>query len=664
MRFRVALLSLVCSNNWVWPLNSPLNHAVQMNARIESSRSRVMQLLTGLVFGGIALLVSETAQGGDIEYVVRFPQGKNHYADIELRCDTTGQQQFELMLPTWTPGSYLIREYARHVESISASSSDGTDVSVSRSRKNRWLVKSGNATTVVVRYRLYCNEMTVRTNLVESDFALFNGASTFLSPVNARNEKHQVRIELPDDWQHAVCPLPQVGDDKQTFVAASYDELVDSPILCGNPRIYPFTVGEREHLLVSIGEGDIWDGDATSRDLQKIVAEHQRMWGLVPYPRYIFFNLLTETGGGLEHDNSTVMMISRWYYRDRAKYVRWLGLASHEFFHTWNVRRLRPKPLVEYDYENEVYLRSLWIAEGITSYYDDLALARCGLITQKEYFTAVSKQIEQLQTTPGRNVQSLSDSSHDTWIKLYRPDENSGNSQVSYYTKGAVAALLLDTEIRSATGDKKSLDDVMRTLYERHAGNVGYSPSDFRAIVEETSRMDLSNWFARYVDGLDELDYAKTLDWYGLQFQKSETDVADIEAGTKENTQDSEAKDSDTKDSKAKRKSWTGLTTEDSSGRLVITRVLRDSPAFDAGFNSGDEILAIDSYRVTVSQWDVRLKQYQPGDSVDVLIARRERLEKIRLVLGEEPAKTWKLSVVETPTAEQKQRLGNWLHQK
>ena len=176
-----------------------------------------------------------------------------------------------------------------------------------------------------------------------------------------------------------------------------------------------------------------------------------KVWGVVPYPRYIFFNLLVESGGGLEHDNSTVMMISRWYYRDREKYVRWLGLASHEFFHTWNVRRLRPKPLVAYDYENEVYLRSLWIAEGITSYYDDLQLARCGLISQKEYLETVSKQIETLQTTPGRNIQSLSDSSHDTWIKLYRPNENSGNSQVSYYNKGAVAAFLLDAEIRSAT---------------------------------------------------------------------------------------------------------------------------------------------------------------------------------------------------------------------
>lgn len=604
------------------------------------------------IIGGFVLLTSDGVEGALVEYTIRFSQAKNHYADVEMRCETGGQSQFELMMPTWTPGSYLIREYARHVETIAASDSDGAELSVSRSRKNRWLVKCGDATSVVVNYRLYCNEMTVRTNQVERDFALFNGASTFLSPVGARSQKHQVRIELPNEWKHAICSLPNVEGDKQLFIAEDFDELVDSPILCGNPDIYPFKVGEREHLLVSIGEGEIWDGEATARDLKKIVAEHHKLWGVVPYPRYIFFNLLVEAGGGLEHDNSTVMMISRWYYRDREKYVRWLGLASHEFFHTWNVRRLRPKPLVEYDYENEVYLRSLWIAEGITSYYDDVQLARCGLISQKEYLELLSKQIEKLQTTPGRNVQSLSDSSHDTWIKLYRPNENSSNSQVSYYNKGAVAAFLLDVEIRSATDGRKSLDDVMKILYERHVGDVGYSPDEFRTIVEEVSGTELTSWFSRYIDGVDEFDYSKAQSWYGLEFPKPKSSPAGGEAN-----EDKEKPDE-------KKKSWVGLTTEEKSGKLVITKVLRDSPAFEAGLNVDDEILAIDQYRVTSGNWSTRLKQYQPGESVEVMIARREQIERLRLVFGEAPADSWKLSVAKEPSDAQKQQLRSWLHQK
>lgn len=608
-----------------------------------------------IICGGLGLLTSNGVEGASIHYTIRLPQAKNHYADIELICETAGRPRLELMMPTWTPGSYLIREYSRHVESISATDADGKPLSISQTRKNRWMVSCEGAESVVVRYRLYCNEMTVRTNKVESEFALFNGASTFISPVEAREQEHRVRIELPAEWKHAVCALPNPGRDQQVFVASSFDELVDSPILCGNPNIYSFEVGDREHLLVSIGEGDIWDGSATAEDLRKIVAEHHRFWGVVPYPRYIFFNLLVESGGGLEHDNSTVMMISRWYYRDRDKYVRWLGLASHEFFHTWNVRRLRPRPLVQYDYENEVYLRSLWIAEGVTSYYDDLQLARAGLISQKEYLATLSKQIETLQTTPGRNIQSLVDSSHDTWIKLYRPNENSGNAQVSYYNKGAVAAFLLDTEIRSATDGKKSLDDVMRLLYQRHSGDVGYTPGDFRSIVSEVAGTELTEWFARYIDGVDELDYTKALDWYGLQFH-SETKSGN-------STTDSDSSSSaDARASAAENEVWVGLTTEDSSGRLVITRVRRDSPAFQAGFNVQDEIIAIDDYRVTAKQWTERLKQYQPGDSVNVLVARREKLMTLRPVLGHKPEDSWKLEIVSEPTAEQGRRMAEWLH--
>lgn len=610
----------------------------------------------GIICGGLVLLTSKGVEGASVHYTIRLSQAKNHYADIELSCATDGKKQLELMMPTWTPGSYLIREYSRHVESISASDADGAELTISRSRKNRWVVNCEDAESLVVRYRLYCNEMTVRTNQVESDFALFNGASTFMSPVDSRGQQHVVRIELPTDWEHAVCALPSGGDDRQTFIASSFDELVDSPILCGNPNIYSFEVGDREHLLVSIGEGEVWDGAATAEDLRKIVAEHHQLWGVVPYPRYIFFNLLVETGGGLEHDNSTVMMISRWYYRDREKYVRWLGLASHEFFHTWNVRRLRPRPLVEYDYENEVYLRSLWIAEGVTSYYDDLQLARAGLISQNEYLKALSKQIETLQTTPGRNIQSLADSSHDTWIKLYRPNENSSNAQVSYYNKGAVAAFLLDTEIRSATDGKKSLDNVMRILYERHAGDVGYKPADFRSIVSEVADTDLTGWFDRYIDGVDEFDYSKALDWYGLQFESPTKSTSENDHGASS----SEAAAA----SQSRKKAWVGLTTEDSSGRLVITRVRRDSPAFQAGLNVDDEILAINEFRVTAKQWTERLKQYHPGDSVDILVARRERLMRIRVVLGDVPSESWKLSVIDEPASEQQTRLSNWLHSK
>jgi len=606
-----------------------------------------------LISGVILLLASRHAGATDISYTIRFPDAKNHYADVELTCPADGEAELELMMATWTPGSYLIREYARHVETISAVNDDGRDIAVSRSSTNRWLVHAGDARSVVIRYRLYCREMTVRTNWVDADFALLNGAPTYITPVGSQDQSHRVRIELPDSWEHAVCPLPGPHDEPTTFVAADFDELVDSPILCGNPEIYPFKVGGHEHQLVSLGEDSIWDGEATVRDLEKIVAEHQRMWGVIPYERYIFFNLLVETGGGLEHDNSTVMMISRWYYRDREKYIRWLGLASHEFFHTWNVRRLRPKALTEYDYESEVHFRTLWIAEGITSYYDDLALTRSGLITRREYLERLSKQIENLQTTPGRHIQSLDDASFDAWIKFYRRNENTRNAQVNYYNKGAVAAFLLDARIRRITSGEKSLDHVMRILYERHAGQTGYTAEDFRKIVEEICNRDMSGWFGRYIDGTEEFDYAPALEWYGLEFSS--------DARTKQPSEAEETSSEEAAEKAEEKQAWTGLTTENEDGHLVVKQVLRDSPGYEAGINVGDEILAIDDYRVTPDDLDSRLKQYQPGDSVEFLISRRGKLQPMEVTFGRQPADRWKLSVTGEPSDDQKQHLTDWL---
>ena len=220
-----------------------------------------------------------------------------------------------------------------------------------------------------------------------------------------------------------------------------------------------------------------------------------------------------------------------------------------------------------------------------------------------------------------------------------------------------MVAFLLDAEIRSATDGKKSLDDVMRMLYERHAGDTGYTPDDFRVIVDEVSGADLSDWFAHHIEGIAELDYSKALDWYGLQFQTPNSQ----EAGSSE---EKASPVSDSQTPEASKKAWVGVTAEETSGRFVITKVLRDAPAFKAGLNPDDEILAIDGYRVTAKQWESRLKQYRPGDSVDVLIARREHIETIRIVLGEEPANTWKLSVLDEPSEAQKQRLSDWLHQK
>jgi predicted metalloprotease with PDZ domain len=387
-----------------------------------------------------------------------------------------------------------------------------------------------------------------------------------------------------------------------------------------------------------VGEGGVFDGARAAKDLEAIVKQDRQLWGFLPYDRYVFFNMITESGGGLEHKNSTVLMTNRWSTRTRRAYLAWLQLASHEYFHAWNIKRLRPAELGPFDYENENVTRSLWIAEGFTDYYADLQVERAGLQTRDEYLEDLSNTIELLQTTPGRLVQSAEMASFDAWIKYYRPDENTNNTSVSYYTKGTVIAFLLDAKIRKATSGAKSLDDVMRVAYQKFAGPKGYTPEQFRAVAEDVAGTSLEAFWESAVEGTSELDYAEALAAYGLRFKPAAAAPADRGA-----------------------RPSPGVTTRNDNGRLLITQVRRDSPADAAGLNVDDEILAIDDFRVRADRFENRLEQYKNGDTVTFLVARREQLVRIPVTLGAEPAKGWRLDMSPAATETQRRVLEGWL---
>ncbi len=598
-----------------------------------------LRLITLILLCGTA---SAQAVESPLRYNLKFPQAATHYVHVELTISGITDSKIQVMMPVWTPGSYLVREYARHIDKISARSGTGQKLSLDKSGKNRWTIETNGAKSITVSYRLYCREMSVRTNWVEEDFAILNGAPTFLTLVGGRNREHVVHVELAPKWKQLVTPLPMLGAQPNTFVAANFDELVDSPLLLGNPQTASFNTGGKPHMLVNQGGAKYWDVDKAGKDVEKIVAAHQKMWGNVPYPRYVFFNLITESGGGLEHDNSTLLMTSRWRYRVEKDYKRWLTLVSHEFFHTWNVRRLRPRGLRRYDYESENFTDSLWIAEGITSYYESLALVRCGLFKRNEYLDGLSSDIDGVEKWPGKNVQSLAESSRDAWIKFYRPDENSRNTRVSYYGKGAVAAFLLDAEIRSITKNSQSLDDVMRLMYQRFEKD-GYLPEDFRSVVAEVAGQELTDWFNTHIDTASPMQYDHALAWYGLTF-------------------DSEKKPDPKGDSEKKDdgKPWTGFSTSDDDGKLIISRVQSGSPAAVAGLNVDDEVIAVDGFRVTPATLRDRLKQFKVGQAVPILTARRQEIATRELVFKAEPTPR-KLKVLKKPTEDQKENLRIWL---
>jgi predicted metalloprotease with PDZ domain len=559
-------------------------------------------------------------------YKITFPEPASHYLTVEARFGPTGSNEVSLFLPVWTPGSYLVREYARNIEPVSASGH------FRKTSKNRWRIEAAAGEELVFTYRVYCREMSVRTNWVEDAFALINGAPTFVTLTEALAGPHEVEFELPARWKSIVTALPQTVPG--FFRAANYDELVDSPILCGNSIIYRFDVDGIPHTLANEGEHGLWDSARAAADTERIVRHYGAMWGGLPYENYTFLNLLTESSGGLEHRNSCTLMASRWATRTHKGYLRWLHLVSHEFFHVWNVKRLRPVELGPFDYENENYTRSLWVAEGITTYYGPLGVRRAGLSTPEEYLAELSEEIQRLQTTPGRLVQSAEESSWDAWIKLDRPDENSGNSTISYYTKGAVVAWLLDSRIREATNGEKSLDHVMRAAFARFAGEKGFTTEEFKRLCCEVAGMRLDDFFRTAVESTEELDYAQALDWFGLRFKSPEVsrNAAPV----------------------------IGCATKTEHGRIVVTKVPRDTPAAHAGIGVDDEIIAIDDFRVRADHLSKRLECYRPGDRVSVLLARREVLMRVDVTLGEEP-KPWTLEFRPDANETQKRNAAAWI---
>jgi predicted metalloprotease with PDZ domain len=601
--------------------------------------------------------VAAMLPGQAIAYTLRFPAPHTQHVEVEAAFPVAALPQageaaaLELFLPVWTPGSYLVREHSRHVEALAASTPEGAPLAVDKVRKNRWRVHlTGSAAAdgaleqapqhVIVRYRVYARDLSVRTNFVDADFALLNGAATFVTAAGGESLPHEVALEPAAGWSASVTALPpHPGGAAHHYRASDYDHLVDSPIVAGNPQLGEFTIDGVRHRVATFLADARWDNRRVTRDLETMARTQVRFWGGMPYDGYVLLAVLGGGSGGLEHRSSALLLGTP--LQTRAEYHRWLALASHELFHAWNVKQLRPRELGPLDWDAEMYTRSLWVVEGFTSYYGDLLLRRAGLSNDRQYLADLSRRIEAVQGVPGRRVQSLAQSSYDAWIEFYRPDENSANTTVSYYHKGAVVGFLLDAEIRRRTGGQRSLDDVMRLAYQRHAGGDGYAPEQIRALAAEVAGSDLEAFFARAVDSADELDFAPALAYLGLRFAPADRDEPD--------------------DGDDEAPGWLGAITRVDDGRLVVSEVRRDTPAHAAGINAEDEILAIEEQRVPAAGLDELLRYYPPGAEVAVLVARRGRLRRIPVTLGEKPAARWRVEIAPDASREQIEQRTRWL---
>jgi predicted metalloprotease with PDZ domain len=550
--------------------------------------------------------VALTEAAPDIGFTVSMSKPSTHLLEVEIHLKwPAGRKVTDLKMPVWTPGSYLIREYARHVQDFKAVDVKGAPLKWEKINKNTWRISGEDLKEFVVTYRVYANELTVRTNELNDSHAFWNNAALLLYPANHLNAPSEVTVRPFEKWKVATG-LPAVVGKTNTFKAENFDILYDSPFEVSNFVETTFTVRGVPHRIVMSGEGN-YDLKQIAADTTKIAEEGIKMFGELPMENYLFIVNL-RGGGGLEHLNSTALQFNRFGFKPRAPYMRFLNLVAHEYFHLWNVKRIRPDALGPFDYENENYTKLLWVAEGITAYYEGLLLERAGLITDQEFLGGKADLITDLQNRPGRFETSLEEASMDAWIKYYRPDENSINNQISYYDKGEIVGMMLDIEIRNRSAGKGSLDTVMKYLYDEFfKKGRNYTPEDFQKAAEKAAGVSLEGFFAKYVRGEAEIDYNAIVNGIGLELTRTEPN---------------------------KGKAYIGADMTDDGGRLTVRTVPAGTPAYEQGLNTGDQIVAIDGYRASQAFLQTYLADKKPGNKVKFTLFRFDKLQDLNFTLG------------------------------
>lgn len=571
-----------------------------------------------------------------LAYWVKLPEPANHLFEVRLQVVNWQQPTLDLKMPVWTPGSYLVREYARHLQDFSAFAGDsaGQPLGWQKIRKNHWQVKTVGQVTVTICYRVYANELSVRTNHLDRSHGYFNGAALFFYIPGYEQLPLTVAVAPPANWQ-VTTALPAVPDQPNTFVAADFDTLVDSPFEIGTHAVYEFEAVGKPHQLAVWGQGNLAPAQLLN-DIQKIIQTEADLFGDLPYERYLFLLHLSATGfGGLEHKHCCSLIYQRFGFHSKEKYDRFIQLVAHEFFHLWNIKRLRPKALETFDYEQENYTPSLWFSEGTTSYYDLLIPLRAGIYDVGTYLNALSREVSRFLTTPGRHVQPLSESSFDAWIKLYRQDANSPNNQMSYYLKGEMVSLLLDLLIRDRHDNRRSLDDVLRLLWEQFGQRqIGFTPDQLQQAIASVAEVDLSDFFQRYLHTTADLPFDEYLNLFGLRLQP---------------------------EGLANGIPFTGVTLKPDQGHNLVKFVEMGSAAQKAGIDAGDELLAVNGIRVTAEQWGDRLRDFDPGDILQISYFHQDQLCHSPLLLAAPRATHYQVVLVEHISSRQAQNFQGWL---
>ncbi|URR00453.1 M61 family peptidase [Pseudoalteromonas sp. SCSIO 43095] len=565
----------------------------------------------------------------DVNYALNISQPEHHLGDVNVEFPKTAQSFLDVKLPAWRTGRYEILNLANGVRYFKASDDEGNELKWEKIDHSTWRVHLNEPTEVNIDYQVYANELGKRARHIDDSHAFIDASGFFMFSESFRQEPVTVELNVPKAWR-SVSGMENYKN-KHSFKASDYDVLVDSPIETGINELRTFKVNGREYELVVWGEGN-YDIELMLTDLKKLVATGNVIWDSYPYERYVFMVHATSgAGGATEHLNSTIIQRPRDRFAKREDYLGFISTAAHEFIHTWNVKAYRPKGLAPYDYTNINYSKLLWIAEGSTSYFEDHLLVRSGIQTTDEFFKVLSKTINRHLTTPGREVQSASETSFDKWIN--QGGDHARNYSTNIYLEGSLLSMALDIDLLENSQGKISYKDVHNELYKQHKLPAGFTEQDVLAILKQLSGRDYSAWWQANVDSPANLDFDALLAKVGLSFELPE---------------------------KAKATPSLDAFTKNTGELLTLTHVRRDGAAWQGGLTTDDKLVAINKKHVG-KDLTASLETFKVGDKVTVDFIRRDALMATELVLSEDFDKPKKVVANKNATDEQKALFKAWM---
>jgi predicted metalloprotease with PDZ domain len=563
-----------------------------------------------------------------LKYLVKIETPKTHLVNIKIIGEKlSSDSHLDFFLPSWSPGSYLMREYGRNVQSFQANRSCGQELYFEQISKGTWRVKwekLDKDNSFEISYNVFCHDLTVRTSHIDVTHAFLHGPSIFMGVLNKQIDNPIVKVDFPGSWSKVSTGLVDISEDRNNFEyqAENYDSLLDCPMEIGCHFTDGFVAGGKNHYLAFYGE-QLPHSNNIREDIKIIVEHISSLMEGMPYEDYTFIShFLPNKFGGLEHSNSTVLQYDNRSFSSRKDYIRWLALVSHEYFHTWNIKRIRPKGLGPFNYLKEAETSLLWLAEGLTSFMDELFIYRCGLITLEEYLDLQKDNLLRYYSIKGRRFHSLENSSFNAWNKLYRPDENSTNSSISYYLKGGIAFFILHTLFIK---NEKNINDLLHELWQSYLKNPkeGLETEDILNMIERIGNTSIRDKFDLMISTTEELDIIDSFNSIGLEL-----------------------------DFQAEEGSYLGIKHKLSGDRVYIHSVELDGPAYKSGLNAGDEIIAINGNRVLADDMTKVDKYLLPNKYYDFAIFRIGKLTNVEVLVEPKPSTLKVIKVLDQDLAE------------